>query len=102
LFGDREPDLRRALPGSIGHYDLWRVVHPDLKTSARVRALLNYLIDAVEREDARISGQVRTRRARGSPPQAMSGGKRAICHPKEQLRQRALSWSKLLCHDEPP
>jgi len=64
LFGDREPGLRRALPGNIGHHDLWLVVHPDVKTSARVRALMNYLTDAVGRENARITGQPRARRQR--------------------------------------
>jgi DNA-binding transcriptional LysR family regulator len=62
LFGDREPTLRRALPGSIGSHDLWLVVHPDLRTSARVRALMDYLSATIERESAWISGRVSARR----------------------------------------
>lgn len=64
LFGDREPGMRRALPGSIGHHELWLVVHPDLKNSARVRVLMDYLSDCVERESALISGQLSARRRR--------------------------------------
>lgn len=56
VFGDREPSLRRVAPGLIGHHDLWLVVHPDLRESARVRAVLDFLTSLVRAEAALISG----------------------------------------------
>lgn len=47
LFGDREPRLARALPRAIGAHDVWLVVHPDVKSSARVRAVMSYLTEVV-------------------------------------------------------
>ena len=47
LFGDRERSLVRALPHSIGAHDVWLVVHPDVKSSARVRAVMDYVSDLV-------------------------------------------------------
>lgn len=47
LCGDREPDLARALPRTIGAHDVWLVVHPDVKNSARVRAVMAYVAELV-------------------------------------------------------
>jgi DNA-binding transcriptional LysR family regulator len=70
VFGDREVSLERALPRTIGHHDLWLVVHPDVRQSARVRAVMDYLTELVLGEAALLSGNakparpVRTRRGR--------------------------------------
>jgi DNA-binding transcriptional LysR family regulator len=56
LFGDREPGLLRALPRTIGQHDIWLVVHPDVKSSARVRAVIDYLSEAIISESALLSG----------------------------------------------
>lgn len=56
VFGDGEPSLVRVAPGLIGHHDLWLVVHPDLRESARVRAVLDFLTSLVRAEAALISG----------------------------------------------
>ena len=62
LFGDREPSLERVVPRTIGHHDLWLVVHPDLKSNARVRAVMDYLTELVVSETALISGNSRVKR----------------------------------------
>jgi DNA-binding transcriptional LysR family regulator len=62
LFGDREPNLERVIPRTIGHHDLWLVVHPDLKSNARVRAVMDYLTELVVSETALLSGNSKMRR----------------------------------------
>lgn len=62
VFGDREPELERALPGVIGRHDLWLVVHPDVRSSARVRAVMDYLTELVLAETPLLSGNLRARR----------------------------------------
>ncbi|HEX2732889.1 MAG TPA: LysR family transcriptional regulator [Polyangiaceae bacterium] len=57
VFGDQEPEVRRALPGLIGHHEIWLVVHPDVKDSARVRAVADYLTESVLAEVALLSGR---------------------------------------------
>jgi len=47
LCGDREPGLVRALPRAIGGHEVWLVVHPDVKSSARVRAVMAYVAELV-------------------------------------------------------
>jgi DNA-binding transcriptional LysR family regulator len=56
VFADREPSLHRARPGIIGHHDLWLVVHPDLRSSARVRAVMDYLSELVLAEAPLLRG----------------------------------------------
>lgn len=58
LFGDLEPGILRALPQTLGHHDVWLVVHPDVKGSARVRAVLDYLTRAIKADAALISGKL--------------------------------------------
>ena len=62
VFGDREPELERALPGVIGRHDLWLVVHPDVRSSARVRAIMDYLTELVLAETPLLSGNLRAKR----------------------------------------
>jgi DNA-binding transcriptional LysR family regulator len=57
VFGDVEPSLRRVLPGIIDHHDIWLVVHPDVRTSARVRVVMEYLTKLVRREAALLGGR---------------------------------------------
>ena len=58
LRGDVEPRLRRLSPGVIGHHDIWLVVHPDLRTSARVRAVMDFLIALLARERPLLTGRL--------------------------------------------
>jgi DNA-binding transcriptional LysR family regulator len=62
LFGDPEPNLERIVPRTIGHHDLWLVVHPDIRSNARVRAVMDYLSELVLSEAALLSGNPRAKR----------------------------------------
>lgn len=57
VFADREVGLERALSRTIGHHDLWLVVHPDLRSSARVRAVMEFVTELVLSEAALLSGK---------------------------------------------
>jgi DNA-binding transcriptional LysR family regulator len=57
VFGDGEATVERAMPRTIGQHDLWLVVHPDVKSSARVRAVMDYLTELVSSEAALLSGR---------------------------------------------
>ncbi|HET6146920.1 MAG TPA: LysR family transcriptional regulator [Polyangia bacterium] len=58
LFGDPHPHLRRLLPGIVGHHDIWLVVHPDVRTSARVRVVMDYLAALIKKETPLLSGRL--------------------------------------------
>ena len=62
VFGDREVALERALPRTIGQHDLWLVVHPDVRHSARVRAVMDYLTELVLAQAPLLSGNVKAKR----------------------------------------
>lgn len=61
VFGDREPSLQRVGSKVIGQHEIWLVVHPDVRVSARVRVVLDYLTRVVKQEAALLAG--RSRRA---------------------------------------
>jgi DNA-binding transcriptional LysR family regulator len=56
LFGDQQAGLVRALPRSIGAHAIWLVVHPDVRSSARVRAVMDYLTELVTSHASLLSG----------------------------------------------
>lgn len=48
FLGDAEPELARLPPGHpIPGYDVWLLTHRDLRRTARVRAFLDFLADAL-------------------------------------------------------
>lgn len=57
VFGDAERSLCR-LGNVLGHHDIWLVVHPDLKASARVRAVLEYLSELVHGQSGLLAGKL--------------------------------------------
>jgi DNA-binding transcriptional LysR family regulator len=58
-IGDRDPDLIRVPPGRTGSLrQAWILTHPDLRTSARVRAIVSFLATAIEAESAVLRGEV--------------------------------------------
>jgi hypothetical protein len=64
FMGDQEPVLRRLMPPvSSLRRDIWLVVHRDLQHNARVRAVLHFLAELIQRERSLISGE-------GLPPSA--------------------------------
>jgi DNA-binding transcriptional LysR family regulator len=66
FMGDMEPDLRRLPPYHLeSMYDLWILTHADLRKTARVRAFINFLADAMAPHRDLIEGR--------QPPQFTSG-----------------------------
>jgi DNA-binding transcriptional LysR family regulator len=57
LYGDVQPDLRPLAGGVIGHHEIWLVVHPDVRTSARVRLVMSFLTRLIEQEAQLIGGE---------------------------------------------
>ncbi|WP_434385469.1 LysR family transcriptional regulator [Melittangium boletus] len=58
LRGDREPGLRRVAPRVDAlRRDIWLVVHPDLQNNARVRAVLQFLTELIQRERPLLAGE---------------------------------------------
>lgn len=55
--GDTTPGLRRLLPPVAAlRRDIWLVVHPDLQQSARVRAVLDFLSEVIQRDRPLLAG----------------------------------------------
>lgn len=67
VFGDREARLLRIAPGVIGHHDIWRVVHPDVQRSARVRAVLAFLTRVIAAHAELLTGARSSRPRRAAP-----------------------------------
>jgi len=58
FLGDAEPALRRLTPRVIGSRDVFLVVHPDLARVARVRAVMQFMVETFERDASLWSGIV--------------------------------------------
>ena len=58
FLGDSEPGLIRTTdtPDELT-LSLWVLIHPDLKNTARIKALMTYLFSALESEKPRIEGR---------------------------------------------
>ncbi len=58
ITGDRSPELRRV-PGSstVVPREGWILTHPDLRRSARVRTVMTFLIDVINRDIDLVSGR---------------------------------------------
>jgi len=57
FLGDSEPDLVKTTdsPDELT-LSLWVLIHPDLRNTARVRALMKYIVSALENERSVIEG----------------------------------------------
>ena len=57
ILGDREPGLIRIKhrPEEL-NFSLWILIHPDLRNTARVKALMTYLLGELEKEKPAIEG----------------------------------------------
>ncbi len=56
-IGDRDPTLVRVPPGRVGLLNqAWILTHPDLRTSARVRALVSFLASSIEKLAPELRG----------------------------------------------
>jgi DNA-binding transcriptional LysR family regulator len=56
-LGDAERGLRRVLPEEELVSDLWLAVHRDLQYAARVRALIDFLVEIAARDAAVLTGR---------------------------------------------
>jgi DNA-binding transcriptional LysR family regulator len=60
FVGDRDPGLARVpIREAMPARELWLLVHGELRRSPRIRATLDFVIDLVGRERARLSGTSR-------------------------------------------
>jgi DNA-binding transcriptional LysR family regulator len=57
FLADAEPRLARLTPRVIGSREVFLVVHPDLTKVARVRAVMDFVIEAFARDAALWSGE---------------------------------------------
>jgi hypothetical protein len=58
FMGDREPGLRRLMPPVSSLWrDIWLAVHRDLQQNVRVRAVLQFLAELIQRERSLIAGE---------------------------------------------
>ena len=46
-LGDRETAVRRILPDVISAIPVWLTVHREIRSSARIRAVYNFLAQAI-------------------------------------------------------
>ncbi len=56
FLGEPEPQLRRLTPRILGVRDIHLVVHPDLARVARVRAVMDFIVELFERDAALWTG----------------------------------------------
>jgi DNA-binding transcriptional LysR family regulator len=72
-LGDERPELRRlAIPEDLPARPIWLLVHPDLRATPRVRAVMDYFAEQLEQLRPRLLGQAEkaTKRA----PSRRTGG----------------------------
>jgi DNA-binding transcriptional LysR family regulator len=57
IIGSREPGLQRFdLPVKEVERTMWLLMHPDLRGTARVKALMNHLLTGLQKEKAEFVG----------------------------------------------
>ena len=56
FLGDTAPGLQRLAPPPLVSAEAWLVVHPDLQKTARVRAVIDFLVEAMELQGAALGG----------------------------------------------
>jgi DNA-binding transcriptional LysR family regulator len=57
FLAEPEPTLQRLCPEVLGSRPVTLVVHPDMAKVARVRAVIDFIVEVAERERPRISGR---------------------------------------------
>jgi DNA-binding transcriptional LysR family regulator len=57
FMADPEPTLERLAPQVLGGRDIFVVVHPDMARVARVRAVMDFVVESFERDAALWSGE---------------------------------------------
>lgn len=60
-LGDRDPRLKRlGAPWQNPEHDIWILTHPDLRSSARVRAFMEHVTEAFRRHQPLLEGKTLT------------------------------------------
>lgn len=57
VYGDAQGELRRLPFGVIGHHEVWMVVHPDVRASARVREVMAFLVENIRAAAPLLEGR---------------------------------------------
>jgi len=60
FLGDSSKLLRRLAPNDIGHYDLWLIVHRELRQVARIRVVQEFVVALIGQNAARLDGSKMT------------------------------------------
>jgi len=80
-FADRDPDLVRCGPDVDGlDIDLWLLIHPDLRRTARVRAVMDYLA-ACSTVRERLVAVTPSTEGPSAPPGSPESGTRSRVRP---------------------
>ncbi|MCB2107337.1 MAG: LysR family transcriptional regulator [Rhodobacteraceae bacterium] len=57
FLADAEPSLVRLMPREFNHIlEIWLVTHPDVRRSARIRAVFEFLTDSLAKDRDRLQG----------------------------------------------
>lgn len=56
FLGDAIPGLQRLAPPPLVSTEVWLVVHPDVHKTARVRAVIDFLVEAMDLHGAALTG----------------------------------------------
>jgi DNA-binding transcriptional LysR family regulator len=67
FLGDAERSLQRLTPRVLGARDVWLVVHPDLARVARVRVVMDYVVEIFVRDAVMWAGTVAAAACSGAP-----------------------------------
>jgi DNA-binding transcriptional LysR family regulator len=71
ILGDDTPGLRRlAIPEDLPGRPIWLLVHPDLRATPRVRAVMDYFAEQLELLRPRLLGEVPRAEEEGPPKRA--------------------------------
>lgn len=55
--GDADPGLRRAIAEPVLQSEMWAVVHADMRRTARVRAVIDFLAEIMAQEAGLLEGR---------------------------------------------
>ena len=56
ILGETDPGLARVPPGVVSSFDVWMVLHPDLRRAARVRVVVDFLRGIFTAQRAQLRG----------------------------------------------
>jgi DNA-binding transcriptional LysR family regulator len=58
VIADAEPALQRLMPEQFNHaMEIWLVTHSDMRSSARIRAVYDFLADALAKDRTALIGK---------------------------------------------